>query len=157
MEELETNKLKAEDYLDVIIDMHKRFVNSEHVEFKKMRKLKKGMGIRFRNNFNLWFQEEIASDPSDTNQGIKHYFMLVRIIWVTFIKELFVFNTTNSFDFAFFVEEMMMNFKMPTELKQMKIKVNQEVINRKTNVKVVTANFLIVLSNFTHLFFSQFI
>ena len=71
MEELETNKVKAEDYLDVIIDMHKRFVNSEHVEFKKMRKLKKGMGIRFKNNFNLWFQEEIASDPSDGNQGIK--------------------------------------------------------------------------------------
>ena len=71
MEELETNKVKAEDYLDVIIDMHKRFVNSEHVEFKKMRKLKKGMGIRFKNNFNLWFQEEIASDPSDGNQGTK--------------------------------------------------------------------------------------
>lgn len=70
MEELETNKSKAEDYLDVIIDMHKRFINSEHVEFKKMRKLKKGMGIRYKNNFNLWFQEEIASDPNDVNQGI---------------------------------------------------------------------------------------
>ena len=76
MEELETNKVKAEDYLDVIIDMHKRFVNSEHVEFKKMRKLKKGMGIRFKNNFNLWFQEEIASDPSDSNQGIEPSSML---------------------------------------------------------------------------------
>ena len=69
MNELETNKSKAEDYLDVIIDMHKRFVNSEHVEFKKMRKLKKGMGIRYKNNFNLWFKEEIASDPNDSNQG----------------------------------------------------------------------------------------
>ena len=80
MEELETNKVKAEDYLDVIIDMHKRFVNSEHVEFKKMRKLKKGMGIRFKNNFNLWFEEEIASDPSDTNQGIKSHYKTVKII-----------------------------------------------------------------------------
>ena len=69
VDELERNKSKAEDYLDVIIDMHKRFVNSEHVEFKKMRKLKKGMGIRFKNNFNLWFKEEIASDPNDSNQG----------------------------------------------------------------------------------------
>ena len=69
VDELERNKSKAEDYLDVIIDMHKRFVNSEHVEFKKMRKLKKGMGIRYKNNFNLWFKEEIASDPNDSNQG----------------------------------------------------------------------------------------
>ena len=70
MHELETNKVKAEDYLNVFIDMHKRFVNSEHVEFKKMRKLKKGMGIRFMNNFNLWFKEAIASDPTVSTQGI---------------------------------------------------------------------------------------
>ena len=81
MEELETNKVKAEDYLDVIIDMHKRFVNSEHVEFKKMRKLKKGMGIRFKNNFNLWFQEEIASDPNDSNQGTNSFHVIS--IWDT--------------------------------------------------------------------------
>ena len=73
MEELEANKVKAEDYLDMIIDMHKRFVNSEHVEFTKMRKLKKGSGIRFRNNFNLWFQEEIPCEGSQDFTGISHF------------------------------------------------------------------------------------
>ena len=67
MEELNLNKSRAENYLDMIIDMHKRFVNSEHVEFRKMRKLKKGMGIRYKNNFNLWFQEEI---PSENKQHV---------------------------------------------------------------------------------------
>ena len=69
MEQLEANKLRAEDYLDVVIDMHKRFVNSEHVEFKKMRKLKRGMGIRFKNNFNLWFKEEIPSENKNEITG----------------------------------------------------------------------------------------
>ena len=69
MEELNVNKSRAENYLDMIIDMHKRFVNSEHVEFRKMRKLKKGMGIRYKNNFNLWFQEEIPSENKQQDTG----------------------------------------------------------------------------------------
>lgn len=73
MEEVELNKSKADDYLDMIIDMHKRFVNSEHVEFKKMRTLKKGGGIRYKNNFNLWFQEEIPADQTISTTGEPTY------------------------------------------------------------------------------------
>jgi hypothetical protein len=35
-----------------------------------MRKLKKGMGIRFKNNFNLWFKEEIPSENKNQITGI---------------------------------------------------------------------------------------
>ena len=69
LEELDSNKCKAENYLDMVIDIHKRFVNSEHVEFKKMRKLKKGMGIRYKNNFDLWFQEEIPLENTEHSAG----------------------------------------------------------------------------------------
>ena len=72
MEELEANKTRAEDYLGLVVDMHKRFVNSEHVEFKKMRKLKGGTGIRFKNYFNLWFKEEIPSENNDEILGTQN-------------------------------------------------------------------------------------
>ena len=59
--EIEANKVKAEEYLDMQIDIHKRFINSEHVEFKKFNKVMKKDGIRFKNNFNLWFRENIPT------------------------------------------------------------------------------------------------
>eukprot|EP00092_Neocalanus_flemingeri_P026987 GFUD01029268.1.p1 GENE.GFUD01029268.1~~GFUD01029268.1.p1 ORF type:complete len:718 (-),score=188.67 GFUD01029268.1:332-2485(-) len=59
--EIDTNKLKAEEYLDMQVDIHKRFINSEHVEFKKLNKVMKTDGIRFKNNFNLWFRENIPT------------------------------------------------------------------------------------------------
>jgi len=65
--EIETNKLKAEEYLDMLIDIHKRFVNSEHVEFQKLNKIMKKDGIRFKNNFNLWFRENIPT--AEENDG----------------------------------------------------------------------------------------
>ena len=104
MEELETNKSKAEDYLDVIIDMHKRFINSEHVEFKKMRKLKKGKGIRYKNNFNLWFQEEIASDPNDVSQGISfsHWSLVIQIISL----RLCFYSLISSIDMYYFPDNV---------------------------------------------------
>ena len=78
--EIEANKVKAEEYLDMQIDIHKRFINSEHVEFRKFNKVMKKDGIRFKNNFNLWFRENIPtadenlddqdSDFEDTDSGI---------------------------------------------------------------------------------------
>ena len=78
--EIEANKVKAEEYLNMQIDIHKRFINSEHVEFKKLNKVMKKDGIRFKNNFNLWFRENIPtadenlddqdSDFEDTDSGI---------------------------------------------------------------------------------------
>ena len=130
MEELETNKSKAEDYLDVIIDMHKRFINSEHVEFKKMRKLKKGMGIRYKNNFNLWFQEEIASDPNDVNQGI----FISTLGFCDLNHYICFYNLSSSIDgvlllILYFFQTMLKSLRMPMELKEMGMQVNPGVIN----------------------------
>ena len=36
MDEIDANKTKAEEYVELQIDMHKRFVNHEHVEFTIM-------------------------------------------------------------------------------------------------------------------------
>ena len=59
--EIDANKMKAEEYLDMQIDIHKRFINSEHVEFRKLNKVMKKDGIRFKNNFDLWFREDIPT------------------------------------------------------------------------------------------------
>jgi len=69
LEEIDANKIKAEEYLDMQIDIHKRFINSEHVEFRKLNKVMKKDGIRFKNNFNIWFRENI---PTATDNGEDH-------------------------------------------------------------------------------------
>ena len=68
LEEIGKNKMKAEEYLDHHVDIHKNFVNTEHEEFKKSKLLKKNGGIRYKNNFNLWFQEGISTDKQN-NEG----------------------------------------------------------------------------------------
>ena len=47
--EIEKNKTKAEEYLDVQINIHKRFLNSEHPDFESLNKNLKedGKGIRY--------------------------------------------------------------------------------------------------------------
>ena len=67
--EIGKNKMKAEEYLDHQIDIHKKFVNSEHEEFKKSKLLKKNGGIRYKNNFNLWFQEGITNDKQNNEEN----------------------------------------------------------------------------------------
>ena len=66
--ELDVNKLDADKYLDIILNMHQWFINTEHPEFTKMRKLKEKDGVRYKNHFNKWFQEEIK-DPESVGQG----------------------------------------------------------------------------------------
>ena len=62
LDEIEKNKTKAEEYLDININSHKRFINSEHPDFSMNKELKeKESGIRFKNHFNLWFQEQIPN------------------------------------------------------------------------------------------------
>ena len=59
LEEIDVNKAKAEEYLNVQVDIHKRFVNCEHVEFVKMTQVLKKS--KHRNHFNLWFKESIPT------------------------------------------------------------------------------------------------
>ena len=63
LNEIEKNKTKAEEYLDVQITIQKRFFNSEHPDFRSMNmNLKEdGKGIRFKNRFNMWFKEVIPN------------------------------------------------------------------------------------------------
>lgn len=63
LQEIEKNKTKAEEYLDVQINIHKRFLNSEHPDFEGLNKSLKeeGNGIRFKNHFDVWFQERIPN------------------------------------------------------------------------------------------------
>ena len=68
--EIGKNKLKAEEYMDVQVDLHKRFVNCEHVEFTKSTELlKKNGGMRYKNNFNLWFKEGIPNDKQNNEEN----------------------------------------------------------------------------------------
>jgi len=69
LRDLEENKTKAEEYLDVQINSHKRFINCEHTEFSKLNQELKEDGIRFKNPFHLWFKESIPH--ADQNQ--KHF------------------------------------------------------------------------------------
>ena len=63
--EIDQNKLKTEEEIDLQVDLHKRFVNTEHPEFIKSTMILKKNGIRFRNNFNLWFEEGIPNDTEN--------------------------------------------------------------------------------------------
>lgn len=76
MKELDTNTSDAVKHLEVILNMHKEVINAEHPEFTKMRKLKEKEGVRFKNHFNVWFQEEINLDPSNVSQGRLSYINL---------------------------------------------------------------------------------
>ena len=58
--EIEKNKEKAEEFLDLQVNLQKRFVNSEHEEFRKSTKIFQKGGVRHKNNVNHWFQEEIS-------------------------------------------------------------------------------------------------
>ena len=60
--EIDENKEKAEEYLDLQVNLHKRFVNTEHIEFVKSTKVLKKDGIRYRPAVDLWFQEEIPNN-----------------------------------------------------------------------------------------------
>ena len=59
MEEIGKNKYKAEEYLHVQIDINKNFVNCDHSEFEKMKKMMKKS--KHRNHFDLWFKESIPT------------------------------------------------------------------------------------------------
>ena len=62
--EIEENKAKAEEYLDLQINLHKRFVNTEHKEFVKSTNVLKKK-IRFEPAVDLWFQEGISGDSEE--------------------------------------------------------------------------------------------
>ena len=65
LREIDQNKLKTEEAIDLQVDIHKRVVNTEHPEFIKSTMILKKNGIRFKNNFNLWFEEEIPNDTKN--------------------------------------------------------------------------------------------
>jgi len=67
LKDMEHNKVKAEEYLDVQIDIHKRFINSEHEEFSKLNKQLRKKGIRYGNNFDLWFKENIPKPTANND------------------------------------------------------------------------------------------
>ena len=67
LDEVEGNKSKAEEYLDVQVDIHKRFINSEHQEFGMLNQQLKKNGIRYKNNKDSWFQEKIGTVDEDDN------------------------------------------------------------------------------------------
>jgi len=72
LQEIEKNKTKAEEYLDVQINIHKRFLNSEHPDFEALNKdlKEEGNGIRFKNHFNVWFQERIPNRGQEVQKTI---------------------------------------------------------------------------------------
>ena len=59
LDEIGENKVKAEEYLNVQIDIHRRFVNCDHSEFVKMKEWKKK--DKHKNHFDLWFKEKIPT------------------------------------------------------------------------------------------------
>ena len=59
LEEINVNREKAEEYLNVQIDIHKKFVNCDHVEFVKMTKIFTSTGKK--RNCNLWFKEKVPA------------------------------------------------------------------------------------------------
>ena len=65
LDDLKANKTKAEEYLDMLVDIHKRFINSEHHKFAKVSQgIRSGDQIqiqdqiRNKNHFNNWFKDE---------------------------------------------------------------------------------------------------
>ena len=46
LDEVGINKTKTEEYLDVLLDIHMRVINTEHEEFKKVTEKMRHRGIR---------------------------------------------------------------------------------------------------------------
>jgi hypothetical protein len=46
LEEVGVNKNKTEEYLDILLDIHTRVINTEHEEFKKVTEKMRHNGIR---------------------------------------------------------------------------------------------------------------
>lgn len=59
LKEIEINKNKAEEYLNIQIDIQRRVVNCDHSEFVKMKDLMKKN--KHKNHFDVWFQESIPT------------------------------------------------------------------------------------------------
>ena len=58
----------------------------------------------YKNNFNLWFQEEIASDPNDVSQGISfsHWSLVIQIISL----RLCFYSLISSIDMYYFPDNV---------------------------------------------------
>ena len=67
LDEIGENKKKAEEYLNVQIDIHRRFVNCDHSEFDKMKELKKK--TKHKNHFDLWFKESIPTAKENNSEA----------------------------------------------------------------------------------------
>ena len=67
--EVEGNKGKAEEYLDVQVDIHKRFINAEHPEFGKFNQQLKKNGIRYKNKNDIWFKENIGTSAENQDDN----------------------------------------------------------------------------------------
>ena len=69
--DLEMNKTKAEEYLDMLVDIHKRFINSEHHKFAKVSQgIRSGdKGIRYKNLFDVWFKDEDEGPSQKVTEG----------------------------------------------------------------------------------------
>ena len=59
--EINIQKEKAEEYLDIQIELHKRFINCEHVEFSKMNQFLRKSKKVFQKKKNTWFKEKISA------------------------------------------------------------------------------------------------
>ena len=46
LDEVGANKSKTEEYLEILLDIHKRVINTEHEEFKKVTEKMRHYGIR---------------------------------------------------------------------------------------------------------------
>ena len=65
LDEIEKNKIKAEEYLNMQIDIHSRFVNCDHSEFHKMKEWMKKR--KHKNHFDLWFKERIPTAKDNSS------------------------------------------------------------------------------------------
>ena len=67
LDEIGENRKKAEEYLNVQIDIHRRFVNCDHSEFVKMKEWKKK--TKHKNHFDLWFREQIPNAKDNNSKS----------------------------------------------------------------------------------------
>jgi len=69
--DLEVNKTKAEEFVDMLVDIHKRFINSEHHKFAKVSQgIRSGdKGIRYKNLFDVWFKDEDEGPSQKVTEG----------------------------------------------------------------------------------------
>ena len=69
LDEIGENKRKAEEYINLQIDIHRRFVNCDHIEFVKMKELKNKS--KNKNHFDLWFKEATPTTNDNTESSKK--------------------------------------------------------------------------------------